>query len=153
MNPVALPSQSAARIATSGTVIAFDFGAKRIGVAVGDLSFRQASSLGAIASEQRSRRFEAIARLIDEWRPVRLVVGLPRHEDGRPHAMGKRCERFASQLRGRFGIAVDLVDERLSSWEAERVLQERGHHVSREAIDAEAARIILQSYFDEAAGR
>ncbi len=139
-------------VAGTGSVLAFDFGEKRTGVAVGDLGFRQASALGTICAETREQRFKAIGEFIAQWRPVLLLVGMPQAEDGSSHAMTARCARFANQLRGRFHLPVATIDERLSSWEAERTLRgRRAATPSREAIDAEAARIILQSYFDEPA--
>jgi putative Holliday junction resolvase len=132
-----------------GSLLAFDFGTKRIGVAVGELELRQAHPLATIRGERNDRRFAEIAALIDEWKPVRLVVGLPLTLDGAPHAMTARCIRFANQLRGRFSLAVDYADERLSSFEAQAELRECGHDArgARERLDAQAARIILQSYF------
>ncbi|MDR0439966.1 MAG: Holliday junction resolvase RuvX [Candidatus Accumulibacter sp.] len=132
-----------------GSLLAFDFGVKRIGVAVGELELLHAHPLATIRSERNDRRFAEIAALIDEWKPVRLVVGLPLALDGAPHAMTARCIRFANQLRGRFGIAVDYADERFSSIEAEEELRAGGHDArnARERLDAQAARIILQSYF------
>jgi putative Holliday junction resolvase len=123
------------------TVIAFDFGLKRIGVAVGNTMLRQASPLSVIAAATNENKFAAISRLLDEWQPSTLVVGLPLHPDGAEHAMTARCRRFANQLHGRYTIPVVLVDERYSS----AVLpQRRG-----EVIDSEAAALILQQYFDE----
>ena len=92
----------------------------------------------------------AIAALIDEWRPLSLVVGLPLATDGSEHAMSARCMRFANQLRGRFGLPVDYAEERLTSVEAEQRLREGGHSIksAREQIDSVAAQIILQCYFD-----
>lgn len=132
-----------------GTVLAFDFGVKRIGVAVGESALAQAHPLSTIRSERNEQRFSAIAALIGEWKPVRLVVGLPVALDGTPHAMTARCIRFANQLRGRFGIDVDYAEERLSSVEAEERLRESGYNAqgAREHLDALAAQIILQSYF------
>lgn len=132
-----------------GSVLAFDFGTKRIGVAVGELELAQAHPLSTLHEERVDQRFAKIAALIDEWRPVRLVVGLPLALDGTPHAMTARCIRFANQLRGRFGIAVDYADERLSSIEAEERLRDSGHTTrsAREHVDTLAAQIILQSYF------
>lgn len=132
-----------------GTFLAFDFGAKRIGVAVGEWPLAQAHPLKTIRSERNDERFSAIAALIDEWKPVGLVVGLPVALDGSPHAMTSRCIRFANQLRGRFGIAVEHADERLSSIEAEERLRESGYNAkgAREHLDAVAAQLILQSYF------
>ena len=131
------------------TVLAFDFGTKRIGVAVGEFELAQAHPLATIRSERNDRRFAEIAALIDEWKPVRLVVGLPVALDGTPHAMTARCIRFANQLRGRFGLDVDYAEERLSSAEAEERLRESGYNArgAREHLDTLAAQIILQSYF------
>lgn len=136
--------------AAQGTVLAFDFGEKRIGVAHGETTLRQAHPLSVIKGEANAERFAAIAALIREWQPVRLVVGMPLSLDGEPHAMSARCTRFANQLRGRFGLPVDYAEERLSSFEAGELLRESGHDArsARQHIDAVAAQVILQSYFD-----
>lgn len=133
-----------------GTVIAFDFGEKRIGVAVGESELRQAHPLTTIRSEINAERFAAIGALIDEWKPCRLVVGRPVALDGTAHAMTARCVRFANQLRGRFGLPVDYAEERLSSAEAEERLRDTGHNArsAKAHIDAIAAQIILQGYFE-----
>ncbi len=133
-----------------GTVIAFDFGEKRIGVAVGESALKQAHPLTTIRSEENATRFAAIAALIKEWTPSRLVVGRPLALDGTPHQMTARCTRFANQLRGRFGLPVDYAEERLSSAEAEERLRDTGHTArsAKEHVDALAAQIILQSYFE-----
>ena len=135
----------------AGTLLAFDFGEKRIGVAVGEWALAQAHPLTTIRSEINTERFAAIAALIAEWKPCRLVVGLPVSLDGTPHAMTARCTRFANQLRGRFGLPVDYAEERLSSVEAEERLRESGHNAksAKEHIDALAAQIILQGYFEQ----
>lgn len=132
-----------------GTFLAFDFGTKRIGVAVGESSIGQAHPLATIRSERNDQRFAAIAALIEEWKPVCLVVGLPVALDGAPHAMTARCIRFANQLRGRFGVEVAYAEERLSSAEAEERLRESGYNArgAKEHLDTLAAQIILQSYF------
>ena len=133
-----------------GTVLGFDFGTRRIGVAVGEAMLKSARALTTIATEANAARFDAISKLIAEWQPRCLVVGLPLALDGSEHEMTARCRRFANQLHGRFGLPVELADERLSSVSAESALRSRGHDLRRhkEAIDAEAAAIILQSYFD-----
>jgi putative Holliday junction resolvase len=133
-----------------GTLLAFDFGEKRIGVAVGEWPLGQAHPLTTIRSEANAERFAAIAALIGEWQPVGLVVGLPVALDGAAHAMTARCTRFANQLRGRFGLAVDYAEERLSSVEAEERLRETGHNAksAKEHVDALAAQIILQCFFE-----
>jgi len=136
-----------------GTVLAFDFGEKRIGVAVGEHELGQAHPLTTIRSEGNAERFAAIAALIGEWQPAFLVVGLPVALDGTAHAMSARCIRFANQLRGRFGLAVEYAEERLSSVEAEERLRDCGHKAksAREHLDALAAQIILQCFFERIA--
>ncbi len=134
----------------TGAVLAFDFGEKRIGVATGEWQVRQAHPLTVIHGEANAARFAAIAALIDEWQPRTLVVGRPLSLDGNAHAMTARCERFANQLRGRFGLSVAYADERLSSVAAQERLRAAGHN-SRKAgkhLDAVAAQLILQDYFD-----
>ncbi|HVL74758.1 MAG TPA: Holliday junction resolvase RuvX [Noviherbaspirillum sp.] len=123
------------------TVLAFDFGLKRIGVAVGNSLTRHAQPLTVIQAATNDAKFEAIGKLIEAWQPKRCIVGLPMHPDGAEHEMSVRCRRFANQLNGRFGVATTLVDERYSS----AVLQQR----RGETIDAEAAAIILQQYFND----
>lgn len=132
------------------TLLAFDFGMKRIGVAVGELRLGQARAVQTINTEANAARFAAIEKLIAEWQPTRLLVGQPLNEDGTPHEMTARCERFANQLRGRFALPVDQVDERFSSVVAEDELRMRGidWRTSKTLVDAEAARIILQSWMD-----
>ena len=134
----------------AGTVLAFDFGVKRIGVAVGEWPMAQAHPLTTIRGEANAERFAAIEALIKEWRPVSLVVGLPLALDGSAHEMTARSTRFANQLRGRFGLPVDYAEERLSSVEAEDRLRESGHNAksAREHVDALAAQIILQCFFE-----
>ncbi len=138
----------------SGTILAFDFGLKRIGVAVGTrLASGQLGSarpLTTIAAAANDARFAAIAALIDEWQPCRLLVGRPLNDDGTPHEMTARCERFADQLRGRFRLPVDTVDERYSSIEADAGLRGRGldWRQRKAQVDAEAALIILNDWND-----
>lgn len=142
-----MPEQASAR---RGTVLAFDFGEKRIGVAVGEWELAQAHPLTTIRCEANQERFAAIASLIGEWRPVSLVVGLPVALDGSAHAMTARCTRFANQLRGRFGLPVEYAEERLTSIEAEEKLRANGvnRKNAKAHIDEMAAQIILQSYFE-----
>ncbi|MET0321174.1 MAG: Holliday junction resolvase RuvX [Duganella sp.] len=122
------------------TIFAFDFGVKRIGMAMGNTMIRQAQPLKVIHAIDNATRFAEIAALLDEWKPNLLVVGLPMHPDGAEHEMTARARKFANQLHGRFNLPVELVDERYSS----AVLSaKRG-----EVIDDRAAAIILQQYFD-----
>lgn len=142
------------------TVLGFDFGMKRIGVAIGtwaeDGRLRTARALTTISIEANAARFDAIAALIKDWQPTRLIVGEPSHADGTAHEMTARCARFANQLRGRFALPVEQVDERFSSVEAEAELRNMPCRQGRlsmadakKQIDAEAARIILERWFDE----
>jgi putative Holliday junction resolvase len=128
------------------TVLAFDFGSKRIGVAVGEPELGTAHPLPGIDVAGEAR-FTAIGRLLAQWRPARLVVGLPLAANGSAHAMTRHAERFARQLHGRFRLPVALVDERFTSVEAEQRL--RGRRAGRLAIDSVAAQLILEQYFDE----
>lgn len=123
------------------TLLGFDFGLKRIGVAVGNTLIRRAQPLTIISEPTNDGKFAAIAGLLAEWRPARCVVGLPLHPDGAEHEMTLRCRRFANQLQGRFAIPAVLVDERYSSAVLARTHGER--------IDDQAAAIILQQYFDQ----
>jgi len=126
----------------SRTVLAFDFGLKRIGVAVGEPELRSAHPLPAIAAPG----FDSIGKLVADWHPAQLVVGLPVAANGE-HPLARRVERFARQLEGRFRLPVARVDERFTSVEAESRL--RG--VKNKAIDSVAAQLIQEQYFDEAA--
>jgi putative Holliday junction resolvase len=122
------------------TVMSFDFGLKRIGVAVGNLLIKQAQPLTIIDAATNAAKFTAIGTLIDEWQPSSIVVGLPLHPDGAEHEMTLRCRRFANQITGRFGVVTVLIDERYTS----AVLSaSRGEHV-----DSQAAALILQQFFD-----
>lgn len=122
------------------TLLAFDFGLKRTGVAAGNTLTRSAQPLRTVAAEGDAR-FDAIARLIAEWQPAALVVGVPFHPDGAPHDNTRRAQRFARQLHGRFRLPVHEVDERWSTTEA---LADG----ARDA-DAAAAVILLEQYFRE----
>lgn len=123
------------------TWLAFDFGTTRIGVAIGNSLTQGARPLTVIASSPTAARFSAIARLIQEWQPSRLLVGLPVYPDGAPHPFAAPCQRFARQLSGRFGLPVVMADERYTS--ALALGQD-------DQIDAQAAAILLQGYLHAA---
>ncbi|ACR27912.1 Holliday junction resolvase RuvX [Burkholderia glumae] len=139
--------------AREATLLAFDYGEKRIGVAVGNTLTRTARALVIVANLNRDHRFKAIGELIAEWRPDALVVGLPLHPDGTPHEMTQQARRFGNQLNGRFSLPVSWIDERYSSVEARAQLRERGARGAARgaaaAVDAEAARVILQTHLDQ----
>jgi putative pre-16S rRNA nuclease len=141
---------SAHRAAT-GTVLAFDFGEKFTGVAVGESSVGVAHPLGLIAAQGSAARMNETAALVAEWKPGALVVGLPFSMDGTEHDLTRRCRRFARQLESRFGLPVKLVDERLSSAAAEEALRAAGKGGRKHKLRAHqvSAQIILQSYFDD----
>jgi len=143
-----LAADAPRRPSEPGTLLAFDFGTRRIGVALGNRLLRVAHPLTTIDAEANAVRFAAIAALVDEWRPERLVVGRPLHLDGTGHAMTLAAERFARQLEGRFALPVTAVDERLTTQEAKTLLAASGRGADRGARDAEAARLVLQAYFD-----
>jgi putative Holliday junction resolvase len=140
-----------ASAAPAGTVLAFDFGMKRIGVAVGETATRTAHPLLTLAN--RGAILGEVAVLIAEWRPVLLLVGLPTHADGTPHTMTARARGFASRLRGQFPLPVQLVDERFTTREASSALREASASATtrKDARDAIAAQIMLQAYLDQRA--
>ena len=125
------------------TLLAFDFGTRRTGVAVGNSLTGTARALQVIDEETTERLFARIAALVAQWQPQRLVVGRPLHPDGTPHEMTARCERFARRLQGRFGLPVASVDERYSSVDSREGLR------AGEPDDAQAAATILRQYLDE----
>lgn len=157
------------------TILAFDFGTRRIGVAVGNSLTRGAQPVEVVSADNDAQRFLRIGELIRQWQPGRLVVGRPVHPDGAPHEMTRRSERFARQLQGRFGLPVAQVDERYSSVDvsddedargrfAQAAGRERGRRGrtggangpdasargrAREPVDADAAAILLRQYWGE----
>jgi len=135
----------------SGTLLAFDFGTKRIGIAIGNTLTGSARPLATVNDEKNDVRFARIGELIAEWQPVALVVGLPCNDDGTPHEMTALSRRFANRLKGRFNLPTLLVDERYTSAAASSVLDGEGIHGRKQKtlIDQYAAQQILQAYFDE----
>jgi len=145
----------AARLPAAGTVLAFDFGLRRIGVAVGETELGTAHALPVLAAPNQLLQMDAIGRLLTEWKPSLLLVGRPLGGDGAVQEMTRRVERFARQLNGRFGLPVHLVDERYSSVEAEsRVRAAYGRRRAVElargkSLDSQAAQILLEQYFND----
>lgn len=135
--------------ARTGTVLAFDFGTRRIGVAVGDFETGIAHPLESIAGAENRARFAAIERMVAEWRPARFVVGVPSRTDGSEHPVGRLARRFAQRLASRFHIPADVIDEHLTSFEAEHDLRAAGARGARlrAQLDPVAAQRILESYF------
>ena len=135
----------------SGTLLAFDYGERYIGIAVGDMETGIAHPAGhyqALRDEERYARAQALVR---EWQPARLIVGLPLGEQGAEHLLTVRARRFARRLAAKTGLPVELVDERLSSASAREALRAagRGGRRHKQEIHALAAQVILQAYLDE----
>jgi putative Holliday junction resolvase len=135
----------------AGTILAFDFGRRRIGVAVGETTLGLAHPLVTISADSDDDRLAAIGSLVREWQPVLLVVGLPTHADGTAHAMTARAQEFARWLEARFRLPVELVDERYTTEAATTALADAGVGVRRHkpVRDRVAAQIILQAYLDQ----
>jgi putative holliday junction resolvase len=131
----------------SGTLIGFDFGPRKIGVAVGQRVTATASPLTTLRSRDHQPDWPRIEALIREWRPDAAVVGLPFNMDDTETAIAPLARRFARQLQGRFGLPVHLVDERLTTIEARHVLGRKA--TSREVVDAMAAKLLLETWLSE----
>jgi putative Holliday junction resolvase len=146
----ATPDSPPAALPRHGSVLAFDFGEKRIGVASGDLALRIAHPLTTIEGVSNEAKLDAIAALVSEWRPALFVVGMPAHEDGRAHALAPLVRKFAQRLQGRFKITVEYCNEQLSSNAAQQALSAQGVQGKRQKawLDRVAAQVILQSFFD-----
>ena len=124
-------------------VLGFDYGTKRIGVAVGNSLTRSAQALDVIQNIKPNQTYQKIQDLINEWQPSCLVVGLPLHPDGAEHAMTKRSRSFGQQLAKQFGKPIHFVDERYSSVLLEQDSQYQG------AVDSHAAGLLLEQFFRE----
>jgi len=132
-----------------GAVLAFDFGTRRIGIATGEWETRLAHPLEVIDAEDNLTRFARIAALIEVWQPIGLVVGLPLSPEGGETDLSRRAQRFAKQLHGRFSLPITLVDERLTSQDADQSLREAGVRARcrRGVEDSVAAQRILEDHF------
>jgi len=136
----------------SRTLLGFDFGRNRIGVAVGQEVTRTVTPLRTLPGRNRKPDWEGISRLIAEWQPDLLVVGLPLTEDGGEQDMSRAARRFGNQLRGRYNLPVEWMDERYSSLEAKRLLREgavaRAKKKAPQYNDHIAAQLILQDWLN-----
>lgn len=134
------------------TLLAFDFGTKSIGVAVGQQLTGTARPLAALKAQDGIPDWNKIEALLKEWLPDRVVVGLPLNMDGTEQPLTARARKFANRLHGRFGVQVDLQDERLSTVEARADLFERGgfRALNKGSVDSLSAVIILESWFENA---
>lgn len=132
------------------TILAFDYGRRRIGIAVGQQVTGSASPLGAASNNESGPDWASIDRYVADWQPARLIVGLPRHADGRASELGAEVKRFGRAL-ARYDLGVEFVDERYTSIEATDRLRDaraggRRGRVTKEAIDAAAAVVIAERW-------
>lgn len=136
--------------APAGTTLAFDFGEVRIGVAQGDAEVGLSHPLTTVTGGSNEAKFEAVAKLVDEWQPVQFVVGLPVHADGTEHDLTRLSRKFGRRLQGRFKLPVYWVDERMSSLYAESLLAEAQvfGRKQKAVLDQVAAQAILQGFFE-----
>jgi len=125
------------------TILAFDYGTRRVGVAVGNTETKVSQALKTIAAANAEILFQELENLIKEWQPDQIVVGLPTHPDGSEHEMTAKSKRFGNQLHGRFNLPVSWVDERYTS----AVLE--GDPQMHDNLDAHSAALILEQYFAE----
>jgi putative Holliday junction resolvase len=125
------------------TILAFDYGTRRVGVAVGNTETKVSQALKTIATANAEILFQELENLIKEWQPDQIVVGLPTHPDGSEHEMTAKSKRFGNQLHGRFNLPVSWVDERYTS----AVLE--GDPQMHDNLDAHSAALILEQYFAE----
>lgn len=135
------------------TLLGFDFGTKRIGIAIAQEVTGTASPLTTVKAIKQKPDWQSITKIITEWQPDLLVVGIPLHMDGTEQAMTQAAKRFSNQLNGRYQIPIALIDERLSSNEAESIISERNEQSitrsvfqHKEQIDMISAQLILQSW-------
>lgn len=150
VTPDAITPRSIAALRPSTTILAFDYGGRRIGVAVGQSVTGSASAVGTVANREQGPDWPAIERLVADWRPTQLVVGLPLMTDGRESETGDAARAFGQAL-GRFGLPVEVIDERYSSLEArDRLVDARRRglrgRLDRAMIDAAAAVIIAERW-------
>ena len=134
----------------AGTTLAFDFGEVRIGVAQGDAEVGLSHPLTTVTGGSNEAKFEAMAKLVDEWQPVQFVVGLPVHADGTEHELTRLSRKFGRRLQGRFKLPVYWVDERMSSLYAESLLAEAQvfGRKQKAVLDQVAAQAILQGFLE-----
>jgi putative Holliday junction resolvase len=125
------------------TILAFDYGTRRVGVAVGNTETRASQALKTISAANADGLFREIDSLLKEWQPDQMVVGLPAHPDGAEHEMTQKARRFGNQLQGRFNLPVAWVDERYTSVVLE------GDPEMHDNLDAHSAALILEQYFAE----
>lgn len=131
--------------------LAFDYGLKNIGLAYGSELGKNATELAPLKARDGIPDWAEVERLIKEYQPKTVIVGLPLNMDGSDSELSRRATKFSNRLNGRFGVAIELMDERLSSFEAKEEARESGHKgdFGKNPIDSIAARLILQSWFNQ----
>ncbi|RLA04991.1 MAG: Holliday junction resolvase RuvX [Gammaproteobacteria bacterium] len=136
---------------SSKCIVAFDYGEKRIGVAIGQSITETANPLKALNANSGQPNWQEVEKILKEWQPDFLVVGLPLNMDGTEQLLTKRATKFSNRLEGRFGIKVKMMDERLTSVEArEQLFSSSGYKgLQKNSIDSQAACLILESWFHE----
>ena len=127
-------------------IMGFDFGTKKIGVAIGQMVTATATPISIIRVEKGVPNWFMLEKLINQWKPERLVVGLPLNMDDSHSNMSRRALKFSSELENRFGIAVSNVDERLSTFEARQLYKSRSTENNQEELDDKVAALILESW-------
>lgn len=137
---------------SNATALAFDYGLKNIGVAIGQSLTQSVSELKALKARDGIPNWNDIETLLHEWQPETVIVGLPLNMDGSDSEMAKRARKFGNRLNGRFGCHIELIDERLSSEEAKEIARERGHkgNYGEHPIDSLAACVLLESWWRSA---
>ena len=134
------------------TLLAFDFGTRKIGLASGQSLTGTGSPLPALPCREGIPDWEQVRRLLAEWQPDLLLVGLPLNMDGTDSDLSQRARRFAGRLKGRFGKPVQLIDERLSTREARERLGDHYRGGSDPRVDSMAAVLLIESFFNDGAG-
>ena len=132
------------------TLLAFDYGTKNIGVAVGQIITSSANSLVPLKAKDGIPDWAQIEKLIHEWQPDLILVGLPLNMDDSESELSARARKFANRIHGRFGIKIEMMDERLTSFEAKGEIMERGgsRDYKNNPVDSIAARIILEAWLE-----
>ncbi|MFC0267489.1 Holliday junction resolvase RuvX [Kushneria aurantia] len=131
-------------------VLAFDFGTRRIGVAVGNELLGSATQLEPLVARDGIPDWSCVAALVEEWQPDLFVVGLPLNMDGSESEMSLRARKFGRRLHGRYGRPLEMFDERGSTREAKRIAHQAGHsgNYRRDSVDGIAAELILTGWFE-----
>ena len=138
----------------SGILLSFDYGIKNIGVAVGEKQIQSAGELKPLKARDGVPNWDEVAALLKEWQPSLCLIGNPLNMDGSASELSARARKFANRLNGRFGVSVEMVDERLSTREAKAEAAERNHRgdYGNNPIDSIAARLILESWYNSQPG-